>query len=481
MPLFQAAAKRVTRWFARSPAPLYDPQRDRASVRDEEAYVTRQVGGGRSVIPTLPSAPDKFEYSDLIVSQVEAWSAALGRSALSQHDQGLFSLSAQLADFMLRDDRVMSALNTRVLGLTGLPFEIAPAVRDDASAQEVADALKEDWGWIAPSAVVEELLQWEALMGFALAEVVWDTSGDRWIPTLKVWHPQYVYYRLDLRRYIAITEQGTVAIEPGNGKWLLFSRHGHYRAWIRGALRALLIPWLLRSFAWRDWGRYNEAQGLPVKGARVPASGSNSDKVRFFQQVRDLESNGTLLLPEDAEGRNKFDLEYIATPNVQGWEAFKQLLLRADSAINLLLLGQNLSGGDEAGGSHAKAKVADGVRDDYKQADAVSLAEDLYAQVVRPWCVYNFGDEALTPRPTWDGKPREDQAQTASTFDTLMDALGKLAKLVDPSDVDMAALVKRFTLPVKPTATLQKPPEPAPPGAGKPPGPPGNDTTQEAA
>lgn len=413
--------------------------------------------GGGTVLPTLGRRPAAVELTDLVASQIEAWDPQSARQAIQAHDTGSFVASAQLCDFMLRDDRVMSALTTRLMGLQGLPFAIAPA-RKAAKAAKVAAALEEDWPWICPPRVQEELLQWEQLMGFALAEIVWDTSGDRWVPTLKVWHPQHVYYRLDLRRYVAVAAEGLAYVEPGAGKWLLYTRHGHHRAWIRGAVRALVVPFLARQYAWRDWGRYNEVHGLPIKQARVPAQASDADKRAFFAQIRALGSTGALLAPEGSGGQ-RFALELVEAANQQSWQAFERCLLRGDAAVNLVLLGQNMSGGEIREGSHAAAKVADGVRDDFKLADATSLAADFKAQVVRPWTVFNFGDEGLTPSPGWDAKPAEDKAAAAQTFKTAAEGAEIFARL--GAQVDMPRLIDRFGLPLKAGATLTAPADPA--------------------
>jgi phage gp29-like protein len=429
-------------------------------------------GALRPVVPDLPRKVYANEFTDLIVGLIECWDVDRTRCAVNDHDNGQFTGSAALVDFMLRDDRVMSALNTRVIGLQSLPFEIAPAIEKDAQAEEIAKALTEDWQWICPPSVIEELIRWEAMMGFALAEIVWDTSGDRWVPRIKIWHPQYIYYRLDLRRYVAIAQEGLVYITPGDGKWLLFSRHGNHRAWIHGAVRSLFVPFLMRMYTWRDWGRYNERHGLPIMQAMVPASASDTDKRRFFSQLQSLGTTGALLATENESGQ-KFALELVEATNQQAWQAFDGLLSRAETVINLVLLGQNLSGGNIEGGSFAAAKVADGVRDDFKFADALALSADLYTQVCRPWTVFNFGDEKLTPKPTWITDAPEDQDKAASTLRSVADAVQVFVTL--GADIDLPALIERFNLPIRPGKPLALPApapmhEPAqPPGETPPP------------
>ncbi len=419
---------------------------------------TRKIGGGGTIVPALPSRPDRSESEDLIVTQADAWDIPAVRSTLLSHEIGQFQPSSLLADYMTRDDRISSCLNTRVLGVQGLPFRIEPAIAKDQKAIAQAQALTEDWGWICPPRVIEELLTWEVLMGFALAEIVWKTEGERWIPTIKVWHPQYIYYRLDLRQFVAITQNGLEYITPGDGRWLLFSRHGHYRCWMRGAIRGLSLPWLARQYAWRDWGRFNEIHGLPIKQAVVPQEASDADKRKFFSQIRSLAANGAILAPQNREGQ-QFKLELIAAANTGSWQAFQAAMERGDMAIQLQLLGQNLSGGEVSGGSFAAAKVADGVRDDFKIADASLLGAELYAQVVRPWAVYNFGDDTLTPKPVFDASVPRDRESSASTFKTVMEAV-QIAVMLG-ADIDIGDLIDEFSLPILPDSKFTAPPDPS--------------------
>lgn len=430
----------------------------------EPAGQQRAIGGGRPVVAPLPSSPSRDEHTDLIVGAALEWDLRACRNAIGSHVSGTFASSALLWDAMLGDDRIASCMNTRVLGVQGLPFEMAPAIDDSSEAQEVADAASEDWQYILPPSTLTELLEWETGMGFALAEIIWDTSGKRWIPRLKLWHPQFVYYRLDLRQYVAIAQEGPIYITPGDGKWLLFSRHAQYRAWMRAALRPLLLPWLARQYSYRDWARFNEVHGNPIRQARVPAEAPDADKRSWWQQIRNVGAIGALLAPENKEGR-RFALELVEAAHSENAELFEKAMMRGDANIALHLLGQNLSGGEIKGGSLAAAKEAGTVRDDYKLADVTALMTDLGQQVMRPYAAFNFGDADLAAKPSWDAQPPEDQAKSATTFETV--AKGAAVFVSMGAKVNVEKMVETYDLPIDPTSQLAPPAQPVP-GASAP-------------
>jgi phage gp29-like protein len=420
----------------------------------------RVIGGGRPVVPLLPSSVSKVEYADLIISQTDQWGLPETRAALAQHELGQFQQSSRLAEFMTRDDRISSCFNTRILGLQGLPFSIEPAESDNRRAKKRAESLKQIWQYICPPRVLEELLFWESFMGFCIAEIVWLTSGDRWVPQIKPYNPQFVFYNLSKRCYCVITADGVIDVTPGDGKWIFFSRHGEYRAWMRGAVRGLSLPWAARQFSWRDWGSLNEVYGKPIRQAVVPASAKMGDKKAFFQQIANLASTSVLMSPReyDAAGKavGQFALELVECANSNNWESFERLMLRGDAAIQLILLGQNLSGGEIKGGSFAASKTAEHVREAFTQADAQLFSGELVTQVVRPWEYYAYGDNTLTPMPQWDASPPEDKSENAKTFLTVMQGL-QIAKEMGVK-VDWTRAAEKYALPIDASEDPSEPP-----------------------
>lgn len=218
---------------------------------------------------------------------------------------------------------------------------------------------------------------------------------------------------------------------------------GEYRGWMSGAVRALAIPWLVRQYAHRDWARYSEAHGMPLRGAKVPVTASEIDKENFYRQIANIGVETTIQLPQGMDGQSfGVDLIEAAAGN---WEAFERLIVKCDTNIACAVLGQNLSTEVEKG-SYAAATAHQQVRQDYLEADAETLATTLHQQLLKPWAAFNFGDPDVAPWPTWDATPPEDKAQNATTLQAVTGAVEKLLSLGVPLDV--RALAEQYQIPL---------------------------------
>lgn len=377
---------------------------------------------------------------DLPITVVSTnWTVEAIRNALSNHMLGLFNESAMLVDAIVGDDRVQATLGSRTAGLFGQPSYIKKAESDDPQADVVLEAFIRAWKICGQQSVLSSALKWAVMMGFALFEIRWDTSVTPWQPYLKPWHPQYIYYRWDLRKFVAITMTGPVEINPGDGKWVLYCPHGDYRGWIEGAVRAVATPWLIRQLAYRDWARYSERHGLPMLKAIVPAAGDVEQKKRFVNAMANLGQETVVMLPQGVDGQN-YDMQLLEARD-RSWESFKALIERCDSSIVLPILWQNLTT-EVKEGSFAAARVHGDVRQNAIEFDEQTLSEAIYQQLARPFAAFNFGNPDLAPHVHWNIEPPEDQK-------TQMEILATFANSVKAMkdagfEFDIEAVAKEF-------------------------------------
>jgi len=411
--------------------------------------------------PTLPRSPDTQVRKDMpVMAWTGSWGTVSIQQALDNHDLGQFLLSAQLSESVQRDDRVATALNTRCKGLLGLPREITPSPRGDRrKAKTAAKDLETLWAETDLTESMIQLLRWQVMMGFAVAEILWTGDASAWSFSLKVWHPQFLWFNWATRQYMLNTSEGPVAVTPGDGKWLLLTPEGEYRAWIQGAVRSIAIPWLGRQYAFRDWMRFNEIYGLPIRKATIPSQTTEDDKIGFFQDIRDAGSAMVVSCPTGIDGQ-KYDIELVEA-TATGWETFRNATEDADKRITLALLGQNLTT-EVSGGSFAAAKVHGQVRQDYLEADERGLVAGFRRQVLRAWAAFNYGDPDLAPVLRFDVEPPDDGKLKADTLVSLSTALLNLAQVAPW--VDRRALLASYNLP------LHEPGEEPPPVAVAPPG-----------
>lgn len=392
----------------------------------------------------MPGKLKRRAYREPPVATFTNWSVPRVRNALMLLEQGDFYEAALLADQMLRDDRVAGVMDTRVNGILGLPV----AFEAPGGAEKLAAEVESVYWRIFPEDVTRELLRYGLLLGAVPVELVWRT-GDRWVPEVRVWHPQFLAWRTDLEAFQVQTADGPLAITPGDGKWALFAPGGARRPWMGALVRRLAIPWLIRQYAWRDWARWSEKHGLPTIKARVPSEASDEDRERFFDSLASLASEGLVELPQDAQG-NGFDVELLEAA-ARDWEGFRDLIAQTDSAISIAVLGQNLTT-EVKGGSYAAAKVHDQVRQDYLEADTESLSTFQREQVLVWFAEFNYGDRELAPWPRWQVEPPTDRAERTKTLESLANAVSVFIQAGVPLDV--AALAEEFELPLEGTQKL---------------------------
>lgn len=410
--------------------------------------------------PPPDRRPRDVPFARTGVPTLSSWSITAIREALDAHERGNFSASALLADALGRNPRIEAATQTRVLGALGLPFTLEAAETNARRSASTAREFLPPWSKVAPESVLSDLLRWSALIGVAFAEVWWETSATRWVPRMRSVHPYYVQWRDYEGRYVVQTERGIEPITPGSG-WIVFGQSSE-RPWMRGVVRCLGLESEIRTLAVRDWARWSEAHGLPVKKVKVPAQAPAEERDAFFDDIVDMGSSGTVLLPQGETEQQSFDVELLEALGKES-EGFDRLISLMSTDISIAILGQNLTS-EVSGGSFAAAKVHDRVRQDYLEADTQSLSTALREQVLQPWALYNRGDAELAPWPCWDASIPEDRAQLATTLATTGAALAAWDQALAPQGVavDVEALAARMNLPLRKLPAPAEPTQPAP-------------------
>lgn len=382
------------------------------------------------------------------VSTTVDWTVDAVRAALDGHMSGTFAGSAQLCDAMVGDDRIHSALGSRVGALFGLPSLF------ECPDPEILAAWRDAWTRGATPEVQSDAARWCHLMGFALVEILWDTEASPWQPYLKVWHPQFSRFDVMTKTYRVVTLDGEVECTPGGGRWLVLTPYGHDRGFLFGAVRALALPWLLRNFAYRDWARYSERHGMPMIKAAVPEMASSDDKDAFVAALRSMGSEAVVRLPENLDG-SKFDVTLLeATANT--WQGFLSLISKCDTAITLTLQWQNLTT-EIKEGSNAAARVHADVKQTAVEFDDRTLSEAIGSQVARVWVEWNFGAGRPVPVTRHDTSVTEDHQAAALVLESLSRSVSSLTAA--GVQVDAAALARSYgvRLPILADAT-KKPP-----------------------
>lgn len=434
----------------------------------------------------MASIPDLREYTQLPVgSIVETDRLGAVRSRLADLEQGNIGSAAQLWEAMLRDDKVRGALDVRINSLIGSPLEFRGG--DEAFVERLRDTNDQAglFHQICPPASLAELKRWGLGLGFALAEWVWQTDGAEWMPRLKVWHPQTVYWRWDTRSFWVITYgQGSVELPKtdglvhSNGKWLVYTPYGYEYGWRRGLLEPLAELYLAHRWNRRDFARWSEKHGIPTDLVKVPARARQEEKNgdatvdNLINRVANRGSEAAIELPQGDTPEASFSVELLEAKG-ESWRGFESFSGILESAIDALIIGRQSTKGTGLDGGKAESGNQQ-VRTDLAMFDARTLGAAIQQQGLYWFAAWNLGDPEAAPLPVWQVEPAEDKDKRADELQKIAAAMPGLRQ----QGADIDALAEEHGIAMLPEGERPDPNpapvvvgpdgKPVPPGGAKP-------------
>jgi phage gp29-like protein len=266
---------------------------------------------------------------------------------------------------------------------------------------------------------------------------------------------------------VALSQDGSLPVIGGDGKWVHHSRFGYERCWIRGAIRAVAEPFLARHWGRRDWARWSELHGLPMVLCETPMAADPGERSQFVNQMANRGSESVVLVGKGVDEHNSYGVSLVEAATL-GWEGFAGIIDHCDMAIVLALLFQNLTT-EVKGGSFAATSAHMDIRDSGIQDDNAAWRSTLHDQVARPFALFNFGDAELAPWTEWDVASRAQYAANASQFKEFGLAFAGLAKSgIEFTDVEQVRrwAATRFGLDGLPDFKIGPPPAGAGGGGG---------------
>lgn len=392
----------------------------------------------------LTKSKAKTVYGDIpLITIQNSWSVPEARSALFAHLIGIFYTSAMLWESILGDDRVTACLNSKATALFGREVIHKPAegpAKGSAAAKECADAWVTWWPRMSGGPAFRMMQDYTCGMGFAHSQLIWPSvTGLEFAPMLRPWFPQFEYYDWAIRRFMAMGDGATIPIVPGDGKWVEHAPYGSYRGWIRGAIRPVCEPWMLRHFGFRDMARFGEVHGNPTRKGYVPAVADPVERSNFETSLAGLGADAAIIVPRgvDSQANNGYDYELVEAVS-KSWEVHPAQIDRCDMAIVLAILMQNLTT-EVNGGSYGAAKVHMDVRQGGTQFDNQAWRHTIYTQIARPFAFLNFGDADLAPTTSWDVVGTDEYEHNADQWNKAATGMNQFAqagmRFSDPEEV----------------------------------------------
>jgi phage gp29-like protein len=366
--------------------------------------------------------------------------------AINDLDFGIMRQAALLWDWMMRDSRVQAVLSTRMIGLLGLPMQFDPA-DDSDKAGEIAAELKKEFWRMCPEPALMDIMRWGLGLGVGLGQLIYNKRRDgKWVEQLQPWHPQFMYWDWNRRLFYVVTQnKGNVYIEPDDPEWFLFTPYGMQLGWYKSLIRALFMPWLIRTYVLRDWGRFSEIHGKPMRKAIVPLEASQEDKDSFFRALAYISSETVVRVPRSADGKILFDFELVEAKS-ESWQGIKELKKDMDDDIAITVLGQALTTAlPKASGSFAAAKQSQHTQSLYTKMDGQVLSTFLHEGPLRYWSGWNFaGGDQLVPWARWLTEEGKDLAEKSTTFLNIAQGMETFQKVGLP--IDVTATLETFEI-----------------------------------
>jgi len=331
-----------------------------------------------------------------------------------------------------KDPHLFSQLQTRKNAVTGLDFEIIP-FSDDPRDKEIAAFIEEQLGGMEGFEDVENDLLDAIGKGFAVSEIMWGyDEGHVVVTQIKSRHQKRFFWD-SADAFRVRTDEATEGMELPKNKFILHrykARSGHpSRA---GVLRVVAWMYLFKNYTLKDWVAFCEVYGMPLRLGKYQPGASEDDKRALMQALAQIGADAAGIFPDGTT------IEFVNTEKASSTDLYERLARYCDEQVSKAILGQTLTS-DSGGGSYAQSKTHNDVRHDLTVADCKALASTLRRDLIRPLCIFNFGEDKRIPKIQFDCEEGEDLEQTANILDVL---IGKIGLRVPTSYI-----YKKFSIP----------------------------------
>ena len=330
-------------------------------------------------------------------------------------------LFALYRDILLADNHLQAEFSTRKLAVLGDVFAVQPADKtqpaDVAAAKGFESAIKAVPGWLNALSFLLDSVLWPVSIvekvyaplpggGFRLTKLVpvpyelldyslgflrlWDTDPDSGIPLGTAQIP-------DPFRYII--HRGHLLSTPDN--W-------------GGPMRSLVFWWLLGAMDRDWWSRFLDRYGSPFIVGKYD-QGDDTSRSILERAFRCAVNIGGLVVTRDTE------VELIQAAAGNSGEAYDKFLQICQREKSKLILGQAASEQRSSGLGSGISKQQEGVRQDFRQWDALCLATTLREQLAAQWMQIN-SIPGGSPRLVWGGESSESQQAIGTLLQSLAQA-----------------------------------------------------------
>lgn len=319
------------------------------------------------------------------------------------------------ADIEEKDLHYRAAMQTRKLSVAGLPWDLQPA-DDSAGAHQALELCKTAFAQIDLPSLFITLLDAIA-KGYSVAEIVWDTRGQSWLPSSIIPREAHWFqYDRETGRSLRLVDGSYDGQVLPNYKFIIHTPALHAGIPLLGGLaRSALWAWVFKSYALRDWAGFAELYGQPIRLGKYDPAATREDIAVLKRAVFDIGSDAGAVIPAGMA------IEFVESGGkTASSDLYQALIEYLDRQVSKAVLGQTLTSDSGKHGSLAQASVHNEVRTDLIHADARALIATLTRDLLTPLVRLNLGETAPIPRLNLMVEEPEDMAALADQLSKLV-------------------------------------------------------------
>lgn len=300
----------------------------------------------------------------------------------------------------LKSPRLAGVLQTRRMGLTGLPRRVTSAsesqrFRGDAVLADEVTAFVDET--LAGLDSFPEFLEHQATAigpGLAVTEIVWAGTEVQKLAPLPSGRIQSDTQNDGQLRVITADEQ--MGIPLGSAKWVVHApaaRTGF--GWTRSVIHSLANIYVVKLLAQADWAMFVERFGIPFIHATTGASISSAEKAALESMLAGWGTAGW------AHFKEGVSLSVVESSQ-RGTSPHQAIMEYCDREMAVAVLGGTLTA-DTTGatGTFAAANVHDLVRRDLLSDDIAKESRTIGRDLLRPMVMYRYPGRN-PPLPTFE-------------------------------------------------------------------------------
>lgn len=395
-------------------------------IDDESVENIRRAHGGQ--LAPLPRSRTRWYLRDL-------------ESAERNADNGILTLAALLMRSARKDGVYSGVLSTRTDGLVRLPKRFRGNAEIIGALEKGNDGTRSVFDEMHPPAELALLAKDGIELGVGVAELVPVEGRD--YPVLVRLEPEFLSYTWSENQWYFRSIAGRIAVNPGDGRWVLHIPGGRMAPWQNGLWRAIGRAYIRKEHAsfYRDNWQAKLANAARI--ATSPQAGSQEQKDGWFAKVAAWGVNTVFSVTPGYEVS-------LLESNGRGHESFKETIADQNQELIIAVAGQTVT--TDGGAGFANADIHKSIRADLIQATAESLAHTINTQSLPWYIVENFGEAALDDPATmeWDVTPPKDRTAEATSLTQASNAMEQLTKALGTHGMklDAESFAIQFGIPV---------------------------------